>query len=29
MMIGYLDYTLDKQDLRKTQPQAASSSSGR
>ena len=27
MMIGYLDYTLDKQDLRKAQPQAASSSS--
>ncbi|MGE0132217.1 MAG: cytochrome c [Blastocatellales bacterium] len=26
MMIGYLDYTLDKQDLRKAQPQAASSS---
>ena len=26
MMIGYLDYTLDKQDLRKSQPQAASSS---
>jgi hypothetical protein len=25
MMIGYLDYTLDKQDLRKAQPQAASS----
>jgi hypothetical protein len=24
MMIGYLDYTLDKQDLRKAQPQAAS-----
>jgi len=29
MMIGYLDYTLDKQDLRKAQPQAASSSSSR
>jgi hypothetical protein len=28
MMIGYLDYTIDKQDLRKAQPQAASSSSG-
>ncbi len=28
MMIGYLDYTLDKQDLRK-QPQAASSSSSK
>jgi hypothetical protein len=28
MMIGYVDYTLDKQDLRKPQPQAASSSSG-
>ncbi len=27
MMIGYLDYTLDKQDLRKSQPQAGSSSS--
>ncbi len=27
MMIGYVDYTLDKQDLRKQQPQAASSSS--
>jgi mono/diheme cytochrome c family protein len=27
MMIGYVDYTLDKQDLRKPQPQAASSSS--
>ncbi len=27
MMIGYVDYTLDKQDLRKAQPQAASSSS--
>jgi hypothetical protein len=27
MMIGYLDYTLDKQDLRKAHPQAASSSS--
>ncbi len=26
MMIGYLDYTLDKQDLRKPQPAAASSS---
>jgi mono/diheme cytochrome c family protein len=26
MMIGYLDYTLDKQDLRKAQPQAGSSS---
>jgi len=26
MMIGYLDYTLDKQDLRKSQSQAASSS---
>jgi mono/diheme cytochrome c family protein len=26
MMIGYLDYTLDKQDLRKAQPQAASNS---
>jgi hypothetical protein len=26
MMIGYFDYTLDKQDLRKSQPQAASSS---
>ena len=26
MMIGYIDYTLDKQDLRKAQPQAASSS---
>jgi hypothetical protein len=26
MMIGYLDYTLDKQDLRKSQPRAASSS---
>jgi hypothetical protein len=25
MMIGYLDYTVDKQDLRKKQPQAASS----
>ena len=25
MMIGYLDYTIDKQDLRKKQPQAASS----
>jgi hypothetical protein len=29
MMIGYLDYTLDKQDLRKTQSQAASSSSSK
>jgi mono/diheme cytochrome c family protein len=29
MMIGYLDYTLDKQDLRKAQPQAASSSSSK
>lgn len=29
MMIGYVDYTLDKQDLRKQQPQAASSSSSR
>jgi mono/diheme cytochrome c family protein len=28
MMIGYVDYTLDKQDLRKPQPNAASSSSG-
>lgn len=28
MMIGYFDYTLDKQDLRKSQPQAGSSSSG-
>ncbi len=27
MMIGYVDYTLDKQDLRKAQPQVASSSS--
>ncbi len=26
MMIGYFDYTLDKQNLRKTQPQAAGSS---
>jgi hypothetical protein len=26
MMIGYIDYTLDKQDLRKAQPQAGSSS---
>lgn len=26
MMIGYVDYTLDKQDLRKAQPQVASSS---
>jgi hypothetical protein len=29
MMIGYFDYTLDKQDLRRTAPQAASSSSSR
>jgi hypothetical protein len=29
MMIGYLDFTLDKQDLRKAQPQAASSSSSK
>ncbi|HKQ76288.1 MAG TPA: cytochrome c [Blastocatellia bacterium] len=29
MMIGYLDYTLDKQDLRKSSPAAASSSSSR
>jgi hypothetical protein len=29
MMIGYLDYTLDKQDLRKSQPQAVSSSSSK
>jgi hypothetical protein len=29
MMIGYVDYTLDKQDLRKQQPQAASSSSSK
>ncbi len=28
MMIGYFDYTLDKQDLRKKQPEAASSSTG-
>ena len=28
MMIGYIDYTLDKQDLRKPQANAASSSSG-
>jgi hypothetical protein len=27
MMIGYVDYTLDKQDLRKAQPQVASGSS--
>jgi hypothetical protein len=26
MMIGYVDYTLDKQDLRKAAPQVASSS---
>jgi hypothetical protein len=26
MMIGYIDYTLDKQDLRKSQPQAANAS---
>ncbi len=29
MMIGYVDYTLDKQDLRKQRPQAASSSSSK
>lgn len=29
MMIGYVDYTLDKQDLRKAKPQAASTSSSR
>lgn len=29
MMIGYLDYTLDKQDLRKSQPQAAGTGAGR
>lgn len=29
MMIGYVDFTLDKQDLRKQSPQAASSSSSR
>lgn len=29
MMIGYVDFTLDKQDLRKQPPQAASSSSSR
>ncbi len=29
MMIGYLDYTVDKQDLRRAQPETASSGSGR
>lgn len=29
MMIGYLDYTLDKQDLRKSQPQAAGTGGSR